>query len=417
MSNATQQEIDVGAVANDGTGESLRDAFNAVNNNFANIWAQGPVGTNVLIRNNEVTTDVTNLDLKIAGNGVGNVVVASTLQPTIDGVYDLGRSTRRFGDVYGTYFYGNGAFLTGLATANAFATIDANGVLITANTSSTVTIDAGNNITITANAATSTIDFAVDDNPTFANVTATNFNGVSLAVSDATVYGNVDALQGNFTNLITTPAANIGNLNVSGHTIAAATANTSITLQPTGTGVVSATANVVAPYFIGNIVGNISGNITVPGANTQVIFNDNGQAGASANFEFDKASNILSVTGNVTATNLNGTGYGISNVLADRGGDTTNWNVLLAMGTYTVNRVNWGGVTGAPLDSTVYVGLLEVKAANTQGAVLSVEQNFYPGTIDSNDVRIQYNRSYWSGSWTPWVRMTNDGQPIDGGSF
>ena len=71
----TQQIINTGAVANDGTGESLRDAFTAVNNNFANVWAAGPVDTNVVIVNNEVTTNQTNLDLKIAGNEIGRAHV------------------------------------------------------------------------------------------------------------------------------------------------------------------------------------------------------------------------------------------------------------------------------------------------------------------------------------------------------
>ena len=109
-----QQIINVGEVANDGTGESLRDAFNAVNNNFANVWAAGPVDSQVVISNNRVSTNETNLDLILAGNGVGNVTVASTTVPSIDAVYDLGRANRRFDEVHAVYYYGNGAYLTGI---------------------------------------------------------------------------------------------------------------------------------------------------------------------------------------------------------------------------------------------------------------------------------------------------------------
>jgi hypothetical protein len=59
----SQNIINVGEVANDGTGESLRDAFNAVNDNFSQIWASGPVNTNVVIANNVITTAVTNQNL------------------------------------------------------------------------------------------------------------------------------------------------------------------------------------------------------------------------------------------------------------------------------------------------------------------------------------------------------------------
>jgi hypothetical protein len=110
-----QQIINVGEVANDGTGESLRDAFNAVNNNFANVWAQGPVDTQVIISNNRVSTNETNLDLELAGNGIGNIAVASTTVPTIDSVYDLGSPSRYFDTTYSRYFYGNGRFLTGIS--------------------------------------------------------------------------------------------------------------------------------------------------------------------------------------------------------------------------------------------------------------------------------------------------------------
>lgn len=118
-----QQIINVGEVANDGTGESLRNAFNAVNNNFANIWAQGPVNTQVIISGNQVSTNETNLDLVLAGNGVGNVAVASTTVPTIDSVYDLGSPTRYFDTTYSRYFYGNGRFLTGISGGGGGATV------------------------------------------------------------------------------------------------------------------------------------------------------------------------------------------------------------------------------------------------------------------------------------------------------
>ena len=111
----TQQIINTGA-ANDGTGESLRNAFNAVNENFTQIWAYGPVDTQVVISGNRVSTNQTNLDIVLAGNGVGNVAVASTVVPTVDSVYDLGSPNRYFDTTYSRYFYGNGRFLTGINT-------------------------------------------------------------------------------------------------------------------------------------------------------------------------------------------------------------------------------------------------------------------------------------------------------------
>jgi len=98
--------------------------------------------------------------------------------------------------------------------------------------------------------------------------------------------------------------------------------------------------------------------------------------------------------------------------MADRGGDSNNWNNLTQMGIYLVNRTSWSGTVGTPLDSQIFVGLLEVvNATNT-----ALTQIFYPATV-SEDIKIQWTRSYWSGSWTAWILMTNNGQVITGGNF
>ena len=56
----TQIVIDIGATANDGTGDPLRTAFNDVNLNFSNVFAAGPVDSNVRIANNKILTTNTN---------------------------------------------------------------------------------------------------------------------------------------------------------------------------------------------------------------------------------------------------------------------------------------------------------------------------------------------------------------------
>ena len=171
---------------------------------------------------------------------------------------------------------------------------------------------------------------------------------------------------------------------------------------------VSVTGNITAANFIGNITSNI----TVPGANTQVIFNNNGSADATAGFTFDKTSNLVTVGGNVSAVGFVGNGAGLANVMADRGADTNNWDTLTQMGVYLVNRTSWSGTVGTPLDSQIFIGVLEV--VNATDTALS--QIFYPATV-SEDVKIQWTRSYWSGSWTGWILMTNSGQVITGGDF
>jgi hypothetical protein len=73
--------------------------------------------------------------------------------------------------------------------------------------------------------------------------------------------------------------------------------------------------------------GNITVFPTAAGANTQVYFNDDGSFGANANLVFNKATSVLTVTGNVAATRVltdnllyaNGTAWDLS----DPGGSNT----------------------------------------------------------------------------------------------
>jgi hypothetical protein len=67
-------------------------------------------------------------------------------------------------------------------------------------------------------------------------------------------------------------------------------------------GVVSAIGNVITDgYFVGNFLGNVTGNFVVPGSNTQVVFNTNGNADAVGGFTYNKGANLLTVLGNINA--------------------------------------------------------------------------------------------------------------------
>jgi hypothetical protein len=70
---------------------------------------------------------------------VGNIQTNSSLSPSIDGVYDIGNPSKRYDGIYARYFYGNGAFLTGISGGNTNtgnigfvgdAIYDLNGIII-----------------------------------------------------------------------------------------------------------------------------------------------------------------------------------------------------------------------------------------------------------------------------------------------
>lgn len=290
-------------------------------------------------------------------------------------------------------------------------------------------------------------------------------------LTDLSVYGNIDAGNVNSANLISAAGDVVGN-NISATwvlstTILSATGDVNAGNVLT-VGKVSAVGNVAGNYIIGNgafltglaasygnsnvetylptyhgnlnpgnvsasgnilttgivsAAGNITGNYVFGnGSQLTGITSSYGNANVAEYLPTNTANigagNVsvtgqINVTGNVTANNFVGSGTSLTGVMADRGSDQSNWNTLTQMGVYTVNRVSWSGTAGTPLDSQVYVGLLEVKnSTNT-----SIEQIFYPGTTEVGNAKIQWNRANWSGTWTSWYKIVNDDQVVIGGDF
>jgi hypothetical protein len=185
-----------------------------------------------------------------------------------------------------------------------------------------------------------------------------------------------------------------------------ATANGNITMGVNGTGNVAVISNTGA--YVSGVV-SASGNVTSGNVIT------GGLISATANITGGNVltGGVVSATGNVTGNYFVGNGTALTGVLADRGNDTNNWDILTQMGVYLVNRASWSGTQGTPLDSQVYVGLLQVQTSQAQ----TTTQIFYPGQVDAGDIKIQWNRTLWISTWTPWIKMTNDGQQISGGEF
>jgi hypothetical protein len=68
---------------------------------------------------------------------------------------------------------------------------------------------------------------------------------------------------------------------------------------------VSAIGNIVTDaFFVGNFLGNITGNLSVGGTNTQVLFNSNGNVGAAGGLTYNSGSNTLGILGTVSTQNL-----------------------------------------------------------------------------------------------------------------
>ena len=66
-----QQNINIGTVANDGTGDDLRVAMQKVNDNFTELYGASPLTAQITISGNEISSNATNANLKLTASGTG----------------------------------------------------------------------------------------------------------------------------------------------------------------------------------------------------------------------------------------------------------------------------------------------------------------------------------------------------------
>jgi hypothetical protein len=158
--------------------------------------------------------------------------------------------------------------------------------------------------------------------------------------------------------------------------------------------------NLTAGHIYGTFVGNISGNLVVPGNSTQIIYNNAGNASASANLTYDDSQQLLYLTGNLAVTknlnvtgNINGNGSQLTGLYSD-----ANTVSLLAKDPgaqgYHVGNVNAGNI------NLTGIGII-------QGSLTTV------GNITSVGGYFVGNGSKLSGIYGPaFTAVQTVGQPI-----
>ena len=325
------------------------------------------------------TIDATSGNISVTNANLGNLAVANFFSGNANALFNI-----QGANVVGTVANANYSAFSGVVTTNAQPNITSVGTL--------------SSLTVSGNASVGGIK---TDNYYYANGSPVDFQQAAGSNTQIQFNNNNDfGASANFTfNTATDTLTVTGNANVT-NTLLTPNINSgsgALTLTANGqstifnaNGVVGFPANVSAPNFIGNVVGNISGNITVPGANTEVLFNDAGLAGASNAFTFNKASNVLTVNGNVsslnaTLGNLATANYvNVANDLTVTGnGSANNFN---AGNLLTANFVT-GTLTTANQSNITTVGTLgslsvtgNASAGNVNGGNL-VTANYIAGTL------------------------------------
>jgi hypothetical protein len=381
--------IDIGSAPDDSLGTPLRQAFADINEMFSEVYLAGPVDSNIRIANNAITTTVINSNLILNPSGIGKVQVNNSVLPAIDDVYELGSPTQRFNTVYvGTGGFSLSGNINVNGSINATGNVSAdyfngNGIV---NGTSDIEIYKNGNVAISvANVS----NVAVFSNSLFTVDTDAVING-NLAVNGNVKYINVTDLN------IQDPIIGLGR----GPNNTPLTANDGF---DRGTQLWYFDTEERSAFFgYDNNTGNIFAAVDVSVANEVATVNRYGTI---------EVGNVIA-NGNVSADFFVGNAVALDGVLADRGAEpSANWNNIEKMGIYTINRTSWAGTKNTPIDSQVFVGMLEVK--NSTG--LAITQTFWPGTVETNDVKLMWVRNYWDGVWTEWQKMINGSQTIDGG--
>jgi hypothetical protein len=202
-----------------------------------------------LTGNTGFTFDQTSGNLAVPGAGI----FTGALLPSANITYDLGSNTQRWRDLY----LSNNSIFIGTSTISA----DGSNLVFTNGNGGELQI-IGNSISSTYSLSNGTSNLTV--NSSTINLSA-NSNANVLVISD---YG----------------------INIAG------------TLSATGNAAVSGILTNNYYYANGQPL-DVGGN--PGGSNTQIQFNNSGEFGASANLTFDSVTNLLTLTGNIAASNAN----------------------------------------------------------------------------------------------------------------
>jgi hypothetical protein len=391
----SQQYINVGASANDGLGDPIRTAFQKTNENFTELYANSGNGGNA----NTGNITFSNVTISTVNNSVIQFT-PNTALPNLtwvigdvtDHISILAAPTSDNTQIGAFLMPGsNGEGILGWSNLNPYY----NTVVLESTGNITLATNSGNDIWVFDETGVLTFPNSATISD-FANTASLNAGG---NIDYAQLYwngniGNGNPLDGSnyytwayagdgIFEIAIKPAntssknwqflAN-GNLTVPGNIIISGS-NSNITGANVITAkVVSTTGNITTDgFFIGNFVGNISGNLVVPGANTQVLYNNNGNAGASSGLTFDSASNVLASTGNIsTSGNIISLSVYTSSVVSAtgniRGGNLNTAGIVFATGNVignyiigngsTLSSITGGNVTGqvgnALISGTVY---------------------------------------------------------------
>ena len=342
----TQLVIDVGAAPNDGEGDPIRTAFIKTNDNFTELYS------------------------------IPNTTPPSTPKG-------------KFGDQPGMYAYSSGYFYYCFGIYDNINAIWGT-VVSDANVSSTKIQNGNSNVSIPT--LNGNVIISVNGNANSA-VFSEGKLAVEGGITSNSLYSTANVSAGAYLlgdgGFISNVAVNYSNANV-GLYLQSYTGNLSAGNISAGGNVTATNMNVanaiIATTFIGNVQGNITGNLVVPGSNTWVLYNNGGNAGSDIGFTYNAATKNLTVGNTVTANFFVGDGSQLTNVASSYGNAQVE-AYLPSSNTIIAINANVSNTNGNVANLTTALGNTNSNVANTNANVANTNSNV--GNVASNVATLQ----------------------------
>jgi len=243
-----RQILNVGTTANDGTGDTLREAMIKANENFTELYASPLLASGISVSGNEITATRSNDDLILQAAGTGSVVAGAlsfkgtSISSTDSTIVNINEGLVVDGTLTATSFSGDGSAITGLS-ATGLGDLSVVGSTIIAPSNADITLSPAGTGSIVLDAIT------INDN----NITGTRSNDdINITPSG--------------TGSVVFPAITINDNNITG-----TRSNDDIVITPSGTGAVVLPAITINDNNITGTRSNENINITPAGTGTVVV--------------------------------------------------------------------------------------------------------------------------------------------------
>jgi len=140
-----RQILNIGTTANDGTGDTLREAMIKTNENFTELYASPLLASGISVSGNEITATRSNDDLILQAAGTGSVVAGAlsfkgtSISSTDSTIVNINEGLVVDGTLTATSFSGDGSAISGLS-ATALGDLSVVGSTIIAPSNADITL-------------------------------------------------------------------------------------------------------------------------------------------------------------------------------------------------------------------------------------------------------------------------------------